>query len=363
MHSRRAGQLFSELDLVLTETGQGAIRIRLAVLMMVLFLCGAAFPLSAETVGAARKAGYPSLEQNFKRAKERAETGHKEDWLYFATLLDGRRKSSHVDPDEATRWYRRAAEAGSGEAAYYLGKRYEDGHTVGQDDRQAFEWYMRGAEARSRAAMREVGKYYFYGKAVPQDYAQASFWFQRMRQRGFKEPEEAALAAAALTPHEMAKVQERLAAARTKERLQGKISRMKKRLSHPYAVGLGWPIFLWLVLFIASLREAAFKPVCGVPLPVWLAGSFGFGGMTGMGILAASYATFFLIFFGVALLFFCGLVFSGLLWLSCLLLLISFFWKPEIRDKLRFAGASSGCFFNRRRIGGACLVEGCYLAF
>jgi len=306
---------------------------------------------------AGQESAYPSTESVFNAAKKRAETGGKEDWLYFARSLDGNLKGSHVDPQQATQWYRRAAEAGNAEAAYAMGKRYEEGYTVEQDDRKAFEWYMRAAEARFGPAMGKVGKFHFYGKAIPQSYVEASFWFERMRHPWFRQPEEAAQAAAKLTPREMAAVQERLAAVRAEERNRDKIAKFKGKLSHPFARWWGWPIFLWSILLGASFRQESFKHATGAPFWVWLGISFSAGCLAGMLLMAASVATFAFIFLGV-LLFVLGMfAVSALLWGSCVLLFSSFFCKDKIQTRLRLAGIAVGSFAGGGMFGALVLIK------
>ena len=335
-------------------------RLWLAIFMMTgLVVCTQ--PAFAAEAG--RKAAYPSTESVFNTAKKRAEMGGKEDWLYFAKMLDGKRKGFQPDPDQATQWYRRAAEAGNAEAAYYMGKRYEEGYTVEQDDRQAFEWYMQAAEAHSGPAMGKVGKFYFYGKGVPQSYVEASFWFQRSRHPWFRAPEEAAQAAAKLTPQEMAAVQERLAAVRKQEQNRDNIAKIKRKLSHPFVLLLGWPMFFWFVLLAASFRQASINHAKGAPFWVWVGSSFSLGCLAGMLLMAASIATFVFIFFGVFLFMLGMFAFSALLWGSCCLLFSSFFCKDKIQTRLRLAGIAAGSFAGGGILGALALMKPVFRLF
>jgi TPR repeat protein len=54
------------------------------------------------------------------------------------------------DYAEAMRWYRQAADAGSGAAMINIGTLYEDGWGVPQDFAEAIKWYRKAADAGRR---------------------------------------------------------------------------------------------------------------------------------------------------------------------------------------------------------------------
>lgn len=56
-------------------------------------------------------------------------------------------------------WYMKAAESGSGEAMYLIGKAYDDGHIVSHDSEHAIQWYTKAGEYQHTDAMVKVGLY------------------------------------------------------------------------------------------------------------------------------------------------------------------------------------------------------------
>lgn len=64
------------------------------------------------------------------------------------------------DHAEAVRWFRKAAERGSGNACVKLGDAYEKGLGVPLSLESAFQWYRRGAELGYAAAQGAVGLAY-----------------------------------------------------------------------------------------------------------------------------------------------------------------------------------------------------------
>jgi len=62
--------------------------------------------------------------------------------------------------DQAMPLFRSAAEAGNGEAAFYLGNMYASGHGLPKDDAQAVKWHRKAAEAGSSNGMYILGTDY-----------------------------------------------------------------------------------------------------------------------------------------------------------------------------------------------------------
>ncbi|MXQ11765.1 SEL1-like repeat protein [Microvirga makkahensis] len=101
------------------------------------------------------------------------------------TLGDALLNGNGVDPEpeEARRWYEKAAEGGSTMALVRLGDFYSrrSGHT---DVPRALEWYRKAADANISTAMIRLGRMYNEGQGVPQDYALAATWFSRAAAAG-----------------------------------------------------------------------------------------------------------------------------------------------------------------------------------
>ena len=88
------------------------------------------------------------------------------------------------DPARASDWLRRAAEAGSRDAAYLLGAMYESGRGVTQDDARALAWYSKAALLGDREAQVKVGKAYEQGHGVASDIGEALTWYRKAAGQG-----------------------------------------------------------------------------------------------------------------------------------------------------------------------------------
>ena len=92
---------------------------------------------------------------------------------------------------EALRWYRAAADKGNGQAMDLLSYRYEFGEGVEKSEAEADRWgraavvAFRSAAARGDAeAMNELAKHYHDGTSVKQDDAKALRWFRAAAVKG-----------------------------------------------------------------------------------------------------------------------------------------------------------------------------------
>jgi hypothetical protein len=85
-----------------------------------------------------------------------------------------------ADYQTALAVWKSAAEGGSAEAQYYLGKMYEQGRgTAAPDYAQAAAWYRKAAEQGYAAAAVGLGYLYEKGLGVTQDGAQALTWYRK----------------------------------------------------------------------------------------------------------------------------------------------------------------------------------------
>ncbi|MBQ2040071.1 MAG: sel1 repeat family protein [Thermoguttaceae bacterium] len=89
-----------------------------------------------------------------------------------------------VQDREAVEWYRRAAEAGSSEGAFWVAVCYEQGRGVDVDAVMAFEWYKRSAEMGNLRGMSELGLLYGEGRGVERDDAKAFELLHKAYDRG-----------------------------------------------------------------------------------------------------------------------------------------------------------------------------------
>jgi hypothetical protein len=77
----------------------------------------------------------------------------------------------------AVHWYRRAAEAGLGAAAFNVGVMYDSGRGVPRDRAKAAIWYARAAALGEARAAFNLGQLYEYGDGVPKNIYAAKVWY------------------------------------------------------------------------------------------------------------------------------------------------------------------------------------------
>ena len=80
---------------------------------------------------------------------------------------------------EAVPKLKAAAEKGHKKAQYRLGRCYDKGHGVAENDVQAFQWYSKSAAQEYAKAQYAVGKCYKDGKGVEKDRKKAVAWFSK----------------------------------------------------------------------------------------------------------------------------------------------------------------------------------------
>jgi hypothetical protein len=85
---------------------------------------------------------------------------------------------------EAVTLYRKAARAGSAEAAYELGEAYRDGEGVSPDLEEAADWFNKSARMGAPRGQYLLGQAYAEGRGVAQDPERAARWFARAAAQG-----------------------------------------------------------------------------------------------------------------------------------------------------------------------------------
>ena len=88
------------------------------------------------------------------------------------------------DFEQATYWYRKAAENGFAWAQLNLGSCYMNGQGVEQSYEQAVYWYKMAAEQGNPSAMTRLGMCYYSGRGVLQDFEMAAFWLSNAAELG-----------------------------------------------------------------------------------------------------------------------------------------------------------------------------------
>ena len=87
-------------------------------------------------------------------------------------------------PEEAVKWYRKAAERKHADAEFWLGVRYAYGEGVTKDPEEAVKWYRRAAEQKHADAEFRLGVSYALGEGVGKDSAEALKWFLQAAEQG-----------------------------------------------------------------------------------------------------------------------------------------------------------------------------------
>jgi uncharacterized protein len=93
-------------------------------------------------------------------------------------------KGIRQDNSQAVLWYRKAADQRNAAAENSLGSMYRLGQGVGKDKEEAVRWYQKSAKLGSPEAMFNLGTSYYNGDGVPEDPVLAYAWFLLSQQAG-----------------------------------------------------------------------------------------------------------------------------------------------------------------------------------
>ena len=74
---------------------------------------------------------------------------------------------------------RPAAEKGHKKAQYRMGRCYDKGHGVSEDNKEAFRWYSKSADQGYYKAEYQMARSYIKGKGVDADEKKAKMWVKR----------------------------------------------------------------------------------------------------------------------------------------------------------------------------------------
>lgn len=89
------------------------------------------------------------------------------------------------NPDEARKWYERAAEGGYASAYYNLGLLYQEGVGVEKNSATALDWFRKAAERGHAPAQNNYGVLLQQGVRGQQDMAAALEWFRKAADQGY----------------------------------------------------------------------------------------------------------------------------------------------------------------------------------
>ncbi len=85
---------------------------------------------------------------------------------------------------EAFQKFISAAQDGNKKAEYYLGRCYDKGRGVSEDEQKAFQWYFKSSEQGYAKAQYQVGKCYKKGDGVAKDVEKAAQYFEKAAIQG-----------------------------------------------------------------------------------------------------------------------------------------------------------------------------------
>lgn len=83
----------------------------------------------------------------------------------------------HPAPADALKWYKKAAQQGSLDAATDIALLYANGKGIPRDSAQAVVWFRRAAEGGDPSAQYNLALMYERGEGLPRDYHEAVRWF------------------------------------------------------------------------------------------------------------------------------------------------------------------------------------------
>ncbi|MGZ4842431.1 MAG: SEL1-like repeat protein [Candidatus Angelobacter sp.] len=79
------------------------------------------------------------------------------------------------------------AESGDAQAQFELGRAYEDGKGVAQDDTRAAELFRKSADQGNAQAQNSLGVMYALGRGIPRDREEAVRWYKKSAKQGLAE--------------------------------------------------------------------------------------------------------------------------------------------------------------------------------
>lgn len=121
----------------------------------------------------------PYSDADIADATELAKLGDAEAEANLGIMLQSRGKYR-----QAAFWYKQAANAGIGNAAYNLGTLYFNGEGFQKDYAKAYQWFRRAAERDNPYAEFQLGLMHYTGQGVSKDPAQELKWYLRAARHG-----------------------------------------------------------------------------------------------------------------------------------------------------------------------------------
>lgn len=152
-------------------------------LMSVSTLCMADFNVLAE----AQQCDALVDKYGEKAVRQRAEAGGAEESFCLGIFHEWGTHGYSRQLDQAAKWYEVAANRGYPASGYYLGKLYEEGNGVPQDDQKAVKWYRIAAELGNTLGMDALGTKLLTGSyfGLEENHVEAAKWFHEALFNGY----------------------------------------------------------------------------------------------------------------------------------------------------------------------------------
>ncbi|HNJ36278.1 MAG TPA: tetratricopeptide repeat protein, partial [Leptospiraceae bacterium] len=115
---------------------------------------------------------------------EAATAGDAEACFLLGRAHDVGSAGGNDSPNEAVKWYRKAAELGNVFAQYNLGVIYEGGRGIEKDEVEAARWYRKAADEGLADAQRALGNLYYSGRGLEKDEVEAVKWYRKAAEQG-----------------------------------------------------------------------------------------------------------------------------------------------------------------------------------
>ena len=135
---------------------------------------------SAEKLYMEGKALYDA--KNFTEAvpklKAAAEKGHKKAQYRLGRCYD-KGRGVPEDDKQAFLWYQKSAKQDYHKALYRLGQCYKDGEGVEKDRKKAVEYFTKAARMDNADAQYQLGRAYLKGKGIAADEKKAKLWLNK----------------------------------------------------------------------------------------------------------------------------------------------------------------------------------------
>ncbi len=149
-------------------------------MIIALLTCLAASAQSAEKLYQEGKALYDAKKyaEAVPKLEAAAKAGHKKAQYRLGRCYDKGRGVAENDT-KAFQWYAKSAAQGYAKAQYQLGDCYKDGDGVTKDRQKAVEYFTKAAKQDNADAQLALGKAYLKGKGIAADEAKAKSWLKK----------------------------------------------------------------------------------------------------------------------------------------------------------------------------------------